>query len=410
MQQLSKLSRLSKEEWLRRRRRLAVAQNNLFLGGGAINISDSFTAADGTALAGRVSETGGKIWQALGATYTIQSGAAQLASGTLFANVLDAGSANVHVTLKMVTNGNNWLVFRAVDRFNFLLFRISGANVQLYRVEQGVFTSLATANGVAAAGDIFEVDANGFQVSCYRNGAVVPGFSNLAVNYCAQAVKHGIGSGTVGDRVDDFEIIPAENATSTPYPAAIIFWGNSLTYGSGASGPAGRYPNQVIAALSGSYAWTNQGIGGQTTTQMLATQDADSSNQYTSLRPKTGLVIWELRNDIANGGVSAATAYANYATLCQKARDRGFVVVAVTCLPSSGLSDATRATVNANIAANYASFAHALADVAADTTIGQNGQNTNLTYYNADGIHMTDAGYTIVAGLVKTALNAVGIS
>jgi lysophospholipase L1-like esterase len=48
-----------------------------------------------------------------------------------------------------------------------------------------------------------------------------------------------------------------------------------------------------------------------------------------------------------------------------------------------------------------------LIDVGNNATIGQAGQSTNTTYYNADGLHLVTAGYAIVAGLVLAALAAL---
>ena len=44
----------------------------------------------------------------------------------------------------------------------------------------------------------------------------------------------------------------------------------------------------------------------------------------------------------------------------------------------------------------------------ADATIGLAGSEMNTTYYDADRVHMTNAGYAVVAGLVQTAILSIG--
>jgi hypothetical protein len=69
-------------------------------------------------------------------------------------------------------------------------------------------------------------------------------------------------------------------------------------------------------------------------------------------------------------------------------------VVLGTYLPRTSFNDTVRGDVNDLIVANTAG-ADAVADWAADTTIGDDGDNANTTYYNSDGIHLLDAGTTV---------------
>lgn len=51
-------------------------------------------------------------------------------------------------------------------------------------------------------------------------------------------------------------------------------------------------------------------------------------------------------------------------------------------------------------------MADGLADVGADATIGQAGDELNLTYYE-DGIHPTEAGHVIIAGILQPVLEGL---
>jgi lysophospholipase L1-like esterase len=80
-------------------------------------------------------------------------------------------------------------------------------------------------------------------------------------------------------------------------------------------------------------------------------------------------------------------------------------VVICTVLPH-GRSAAfyqARNALNAELRAHWRSFADALADVGADKTIGADGAETDATYYR-DTVHLTAAGYAIVAGVVADAI------
>lgn len=53
-------------------------------------------------------------------------------------------------------------------------------------------------------------------------------------------------------------------------------------------------------------------------------------------------------------------------------------------------------------------FADALADVAADTRIGDAGDELNTTYYHlTDRVHLNNAGYAVVAPIVKAAIDSI---
>jgi lysophospholipase L1-like esterase len=125
-------------------------------------------------------------------------------------------------------------------------------------------------------------------------------------------------------------------------------------------------------------------------------------------RPKAILCAWEITNDL-QAGSTQQQCYDNMKNYCILRRAAGFKVVVFTCLPRGAAAqfETDRTAINANIVANWATFADALCDVGADATIGVAGSQNNLTYYNADKIHLTDAGYSIVAGLAVAKINSL---
>ena len=241
-------------------------------------------------------------------------------------------------------------------------------------------------------------------------GAVAAGVSTFSGNMAEIIVFNR--------KLSDGEVLTVHNYFAGRYgiiPLSqvpfIVFEGNSLTYGQNASSGQGGvtgtvYPGVVMSALSGGpFVGTNVGISGTTTQQIMAR----ALGRVTGLAGpgrRSILCFWEITNDLVgnynNGsyGVNAQTqAYSNVVNYCQTQRQSGYRVVVFTCLPRSvgGNFETDRLAVNSLIRSNWATFADTLADVGSDAVIGQLSTTSNATYYNADGIHLTDAGYAIVA-------------
>lgn len=145
----------------------------------------------------------------------------------------------------------------------------------------------------------------------------------------------------------------------------------------------------------------NVAVAGQTTTQMLANGSTQVDSLFASGKENIVTVL-EGTNDL--GMLQDATAvYDNLVAYCNARRAAGFKVVIGTIPPSSffsGTQETRRQTVNTNLRANWATFADALADFAADSRLSN---NLNSTYYT-DGTHWTQAGCQAAAEIVAMAL------
>ena len=95
-------------------------------------------------------------------------------------------------------------------------------------------------------------------------------------------------------------------------------------------------------------------------------------------------------------------------TYCLARKATGWKIVVCTMLPrqytTSSANETVRQTLNTWVRANYASFADVLCDVGNDPNIGQAQQDANTTYFSADRIHCTPAGYGIVSNYVNAAI------
>jgi hypothetical protein len=206
----------------------------------------------------------------------------------------------------------------------------------------------------------------------------------------------GAFEGGVGARVSHDATPPV------PLGGQIIFDGNSLT-----AVPSSTYPPRVMASLGSNWLYHNFGVGGQTTTEMLADVATQIDVLYDTNLSKNVVICWEWRNAISVDEHTIEQTYADCVTYCQGRQAVGFQVVVLTVLPRAYETyqdfENKRLAVNALIRANWGNFADALADVGTDSTIGPVDAADNIAYYY-DGMHLTDAGYTIVANIVIAAL------
>ena len=187
----------------------------------------------------------------------------------------------------------------------------------------------------------------------------------------------------------------------------VVFDGCSLVDDAGVAREDGM-PAQVMALLPGGLDGKNLGVGGQTTQMMAADAAAEVDPLCDPARPANILVCWEGTNDLVQGTtppLDARQAYRHLAAYCEARQRAGFRVVICTVLPrgwSAGFYEARNA-LNAELRAHWRSFADALADVAANKTIGADGAENDGAYYR-DTVHLTAAGYAIVAGVVAGAV------
>ncbi len=66
-----------------------------------------------------------------------------------------------------------------------------------------------------------------------------------------------------------------------------------------------------------------------------------------------------------------------------------------------------RQIYNALIRSHWEEFADGLCDFAADSRLGDDGDQNDTTYFNADATHMNTTGYGVIAELVEAAILAL---
>lgn len=183
----------------------------------------------------------------------------------------------------------------------------------------------------------------------------------------------------------------------------LICDGNSLTYGTGSTG-GNVYPNYLATSLGSTWQVFNIGVQGQVTSSMVTNAPTQIDNVLGSpYFSKDVIIVWEGTNSL-NSGIDATTAFNSMVTYCRARKAAGAKVIVATCLPRSsagvpGDFNAQRATYNTLIRNNYQFFSDALLDVAADSRIGDDGDETNTTYYAGDNVHLNSNGYSVIADL-----------
>ena len=209
----------------------------------------------------------------------------------------------------------------------------------------------------------------------------------------------------------------------------IIFDGDSITAGKQSTGH-GNYPSATMAALSGTYAWSNLGVGSQYVSTIVTNGPTNVDTLWSNYSgSKKIYILFASTNDLANG-FSGSSCYTAIKTRCNAAKAAGATkcIVATTLNRgtfSAGQGSATGADSGQQNALNAAlrvdfgtqisgkvySGSPGYADVLMDLQAETNLQNTsNTTYFNSDTIHPNNTGYAIIAADAVIALNYLGIT
>ncbi|WP_375427118.1 hypothetical protein [uncultured Sphingomonas sp.] len=210
------------------------------------------------------------------------------------------------------------------------------------------------------------------------------------------------------------EVMQAERSLRDKYGAAYswaggafrVFHGDSLTNGTDSTGALRSYPARV-AALNGwpIGSWTNLGHGGQSMAglQVEALVDIDPMVPLLGSTP-LHLAAWEWFNQ--RGASDPQDATIGYFR-ARRAAGVSRLVLATSTDATDGVENADmlakRAAYDAFFDAEWRTYADAYVPLHADGRIGLEGACPATAPYGpyfSDGIHLTDAGYDAIAGLV----------
>lgn len=379
-----------------------------FSGTGALSATDGLGNAAG--VAGSYGQGGaGKSWTQQAGTIERVGGKGQataLSGGIAIATVDCSPSTDYIVTVTLTRAAGEVGVLIYVDASYFVAVTHDGTNLRFKTMLAGVESNVDLPATFGAG--LLQVVRNGESWEHRWNNVKIGPTRTVTQLNIFQSTKVGIYTSDLGNTVDDFTVTPTgsrgehrrlNSLLDVTQPKLITFDGNSLTVGT--TPVHDSYPAQCLASLGAGYFGINFGVYGQNIDSMIADAASEIDPYLDFARPKNILVAWE--GTIVLASQSAAYAYAALKTYWAARRAAGWKVVAVTILPATAVDNTKRAALNTLIASDPTLY-DALADVAANHSIGDDGDNADLTYYVADGTHMTATGYGVVAGIVKTAI------
>ena len=209
--------------------------------------------------------------------------------------------------------------------------------------------------------------------------------------------------------------IGARSGISINAQPIVVFEGDSI------SAFAYSYNEKVVANIAGQRpVIVNRAIAGSTLNGYLSIRasqpdNASANSSVDSMLPnnvggrRAVLTVLIGANDIASAG-SSTQYITDLRAYCLARKKAGWKVLICTILPRTSPSpfNTERNLVNADIVANFVSggYADAVADFAANTTMGADSSSTNTTYYS-DGVHPTDAGHVILETIFRPVLNGL---
>jgi hypothetical protein len=397
-------------------------------------LRDFFKGDTGVTLTGHAPEVG-NVWTTT-TFITDDNYHAKLDENTLTPTLAytDIGVSNAYLNLICKSKGNAnaelGMFVRYTDANNYIRIwktQSGGGVFAIEKVVGGVVTTLASILHSPANNP---VDWMRFYINVTLSGPNITarfiygnGTSNITLNatdaFNQTATKVGILAANLAapaGNISQFNMIDAslDSQSLGYYPYInIVYEGDSLTFPADFAW-AHSWVSQLVETTRKPPTYLHDNIGIQSRTLAQATASTVTGNRqvlssYNPTMTKNILSVWLGSNDLAT--IDAATLETNYLAYCSTRRAEGWKIVAFTILPRSAAGtiatfEANRQLFNAWLRINWPSFADALADVAANNTIGDSGDELNTTYY-LDLVHLTDAGHAIVAGIVDLALATI---
>jgi len=193
-------------------------------------------------------------------------------------------------------------------------------------------------------------------------------------------------------------VTAAEVRALNPYPV-ILFDGDSRTNGK-------TYPFEAFGASQKTwYGFKHQGTSGASVAVLLAA--APGSVDTWRNKGNDICIIWTGINDSASTAQQIHDALKGYCLARKAAGWRVVICTEIDAQDAGRLANGWPAkylALNTLLRADFTDFADGLADLGANVNLQD---ATNTTYFLADKVHLTAAGYTQAAGVVGAVLEAL---
>lgn len=197
---------------------------------------------------------------------------------------------------------------------------------------------------------------------------------------------------------------------SQPYPwaalsAFTIFDGDSLTVGTNSSGLAATYPYVAAQSLGLTYGqWSNVAVGGIAMQNMGVFAPVKIDGVSALINKNVRLSVFEWFNQRGPSPTPFNNS-ASYLAARKAASARTYIAFGDSTDNTQVGDEPNRAAYNTAVAS--ITNADQKVAISANANIGVSGSAANGTYFGGDGVHMTDAGYSVLAGLMATGIAAL---
>jgi lysophospholipase L1-like esterase len=280
-------------------------------------------------------------------------------------------------------NDSNWhIVAGQFDGANINLF-LDGANVATYNV------------GVSSPIQIYQLFLSNF-----NNAAYWPGQIGFAALYSVAHSVVQVTSNTAAIR----SLMSARGVTIPALPKFLAFEGDSITDPTMGVAAASKYYYVAKSGMTPFPQGGNDAVSGSS----IATISTRSATIDSWFAPITGSKVLFLLVGANDQGEGASTFVASVKAYClaRKAANPGMKIVLATLLPQVAAGFNTfRNSVNTLIHGDN-SYYDALADFAANATMGCDSCAANTTYF-PDGEHPSVAGHAILGPIARAAIQSV---
>ncbi len=197
---------------------------------------------------------------------------------------------------------------------------------------------------------------------------------------------------------------------STARSGLLVCDGDSLTEGFGADALRGL-PHLIASSSGKALRVYNFGVGGARVADVVS-----RAAQVDSVFQAGGILhVLAGTNNFAYDGTDPTTLHTTLANYCTARRAAGWKVVVGTLLdrgagafaPTNQTTfNSSRSTYNGLIQANWASYADAIADYAANANLGSAGASQVSTYF-LDGTHLNSVGYPLAGTIGGAAVGSL---
>lgn len=261
------------------------------------------------------------------------------------------------------------------------------------------FQNTASQTGIGAMPA--DTDCLGAYIGASSNGS-----GNAEMEVWEIACYDAALSPTVAQQVVDY-FVAKYGLRSTAFPRTILCVGDSITFGVNLT-TLGAFPFQIVEiapVLASAFEINAQSIPGAALSALISAGTTTDSRLVSGSTNYLHVLIG--RNDVTEGGASAASVYANLVSYVQARVAAGWNVVVGTCIATPepywsmlvDYNDLIRGTVGGGVGPGIVADAGATAviDYAALPEFDDTADRLNLTYFQGDGTHPTDTGYSVMA-------------